>query len=35
MKRLKSPYITSSEGFLSQIKPPDSADEATKYALHG
>lgn len=28
MKRLKSPYITSSESFLSQIKPPDSADEA-------
>jgi hypothetical protein len=29
MKRLKSPYITSSESFLSQIKPTDSADEAS------
>jgi hypothetical protein len=28
MKRLKSPYITSSESFLSQIEPTDSADEA-------
>jgi len=25
---LKSPYITSSESFLSQIEPTDSADEA-------
>jgi hypothetical protein len=30
MKRLKSPYITSTESFLSQIKPTDSADEAEK-----
>jgi hypothetical protein len=32
MKRLKSPYITSSESFLSQIGPTDSADEAYKSA---
>jgi hypothetical protein len=32
MKRLKSPYITSSESFLSQIEPTDSADEAISLA---